>query len=51
MFVDDVIAGQGETAPIRAARAVGCTTTDGAQTVEAVMEIMPDFLLDATAAA
>lgn len=45
MFVGDVIAGHGVTPLLQAARAVGCKTADGVRMVEAVMEIMPDFLL------
>lgn len=45
MFVGDVIAGHGVTPLLQAARAAGCKTADGVQMVEAVMDIMPDFLL------
>ena len=45
MFVGDVIAGHGETAFLRAARTRGCRTADGDQMVEAVQEMMVDFLL------
>jgi shikimate dehydrogenase len=44
MFVGDVIAGHGETRFLSAARAVGCKTANGDQMVEAVQEIMLDFL-------
>lgn len=45
MFVGDVVAGQGITPFIQAARAADCKTTDSFQMVEAGIEIMPDFLL------
>jgi shikimate dehydrogenase len=45
MFVGDVIGGHGETSFLKAARAAGCTTADGSQMVEAVQELMVDFLL------
>src|SRR5271163_2522450 len=45
MFVGDVIAGHGMTPLIQAAQAAGCKTANGVQMVDAVMEIMPDFLL------
>ena len=45
MFVGDVIAGEGITPLIEAARAAGCKTSDGAHMVEAVLDVMPDFLL------
>lgn len=45
MFVGDVIAGHGETPLLAAARAVGCKTANGDQMVEAVQEMMLDFLL------
>lgn len=45
MFVGDVIAGHGETPFLRAARAAGCKTANGDQMVEAVQEMMLDFLL------
>ncbi len=44
-FVGDVIAGEGTTPLIEAARAAGCGTSDGAQMVEAVLDVMADFLL------
>lgn len=46
MFVGDVIAGHGETALIRAARGAGCRTATGDQMVEAVQDMMVDFMLD-----
>lgn len=45
MFVGDVVAGHGETPWLKAARAAGCRTADGAQMVEAVQEMMLDFLI------
>jgi shikimate dehydrogenase len=45
IFVGDVIAGHGETAFIRAARAAGCRTATGDQMVEAVQNMMVDFML------
>ncbi len=45
MFVGDVIAGHGTTPLLRAARAAGCATADGAQMVTAVQEMMLDFML------
>ncbi len=45
MFVGDVIAGHGETPFLSAARATGCKTANGDQMVEAVQEMMLDFLL------
>lgn len=47
MFVGDVIAGHGETAFLAAARAAGCKTANGDQMVEAVQEMMLDFMLGA----
>jgi shikimate dehydrogenase len=47
MFVGDVIAGHGVTPFISAAQAVGCTTANGDQMVEAVQNLMADFLLGA----
>ncbi len=46
IFVGDVIAGHGETPFLAAARAAGCKTANGDQMVEAVQEMMLDFLLD-----
>lgn len=45
MFVGDVIAGHGETPFLAAARAAGCKTANGDQMVEAVQEMMLDFML------
>ena len=45
MFVGDVVAGHGETALLRAARAAGCRTADGSQMVDAGMDLMIGFLL------
>lgn len=45
MFVGDVIAGHGETPFLSAAHAAGCKTANGDQMVEAVQEIMLDFML------
>lgn len=45
MFVGEVIAGHGETAFLAAARAAGCRTANGDQMVEAVQELMLDFML------
>jgi shikimate dehydrogenase len=45
MFVGDVIAGHGVTPLLQAARAAGCKTANGVQMVEAVREIMLDFML------
>ncbi|MEJ8851162.1 shikimate dehydrogenase [Variovorax rhizosphaerae] len=45
MFVGDVIAGHGVTPFLAAAQAVGCKTADGDQMVEAVQDIMLDFML------
>jgi shikimate dehydrogenase len=45
MFVGDVIAGHGTTPFIAAARSSGCTTATGGHMVEAVQDLMADFLL------
>ena len=45
VFVGDVIAGHGVTPLLQAARAAGCKTANGVQMVEAVREIMLDFML------
>ena len=45
MFVGDVIAGHGETPLLSAARAAGCKTANGDQMVEAVQEMMLEFML------
>lgn len=47
MFVGDVVAGHGQTALIKAARAAGCRTADGDAMVIAVLDVMCDFLQDA----
>ena len=45
MFVGDVIAGHGVTPFLHAAQAAGCKTANGDQMVEAVREVMLDFML------
>jgi shikimate dehydrogenase len=45
MFVGDVIAGHGTTPFIAAARAAGCGTATGDHMVEAVQDLMADFML------
>jgi shikimate dehydrogenase len=45
MFVGDVVAGHGVTPLLRAAKAAGCGTADGAAMVDAGVELMPAFLL------
>jgi shikimate 5-dehydrogenase len=45
MFVGDVIAGHGLTPLLAAAEAVGCRTANGGQMVEAVQELMVDFMV------
>jgi len=45
MFVGDVIAGHGVTPLLKAAREVGCKTSDGVQMVEAGIDLMTDFFL------
>jgi shikimate dehydrogenase len=45
MFVGDVIAGHGMSPFIKAARAAGCGTADGGDMVEAVQDLMADFML------
>jgi shikimate dehydrogenase len=45
MFVGDVIAGHGVTPFIAAAQAAGCRTANGANMVEAVQDLMADFML------
>lgn len=45
MFVGDVIAGHGVTPLLKAAQSAGCKTANGVQMVEAVQEMMLDFLL------
>lgn len=46
MFVGDVVAGHGDTPLIRAAKAAGCGTATGGHMVEAVQELMADFMMD-----
>ena len=50
MFVGDVIAGHGLTPFLAAAEAAGCGTANGGQMVEAVQELMVDFMLGDEAA-
>ena len=45
MFVGDVIAGHGLTRFLAAAQAAGCKTANGDQMVEAVQDMMLDFML------
>ncbi|MFK4446595.1 shikimate 5-dehydrogenase [Caballeronia udeis] len=45
MFVGDVIAGHGVTPLLIAAHSAGCKTANGIQMVDAVQEMMLDFLL------
>jgi shikimate dehydrogenase len=45
MFVGDVIAGHGVTPFLQAAQDAGCKTANGVQMVEAVQEMMLDFML------
>jgi shikimate dehydrogenase len=45
MFVGDVIAGHGLTPFLKAAQAAGCKTADGDQMVQAVQEMMLDYML------
>jgi len=45
MFVGDVIAGHGTTPFLQAAQKAGCKTANGVQMVEAVQEMMLDFML------
>jgi shikimate dehydrogenase len=45
MFVGDVIAGHGLTPFLKAAQEAGCRTADGDQMVEAVQEMMLDFMI------
>jgi shikimate dehydrogenase len=47
MFVGDVIAGHGVTPLLRAAQAAGCRTANGDQMVEAVQQMMVDYMLGA----
>ncbi|MGJ0184400.1 shikimate dehydrogenase family protein [Corynebacterium glyciniphilum] len=46
MFVGDVIAGHGVTPLVAAARGAGCGTATGGHMVEAVQDLMADFMLD-----
>jgi shikimate dehydrogenase len=50
MFVGDVIAGHGLTPFLAAAEAAGCSTANGGHMVEAVQELMVDFMLGDEAA-
>lgn len=45
MFVGDVIAGHGTTPFIAAAKSIGCKTANGDNMVEAVQDLMADFML------
>jgi shikimate 5-dehydrogenase len=45
MFVGDVIAGHSVTPFIGAAQAAGCKTANGGHMVEAVQDLMADFML------
>ena len=45
MFVGDVIAGHGVTPPISAARRAGCDTANGSDMVDAVQNLMLEFML------
>ena len=45
MFVGDVIAGHGVTPFVAAAHTAGCRTADGGHMVDAVQELMFDFML------
>jgi len=45
MFVGDVIAGHGVTPFLEAAQAAGCKTANGGNMVEAVQDLMADFML------
>jgi shikimate dehydrogenase len=45
MFVGDVIAGHGVTPFLAAAQAAGCKTANGGHMVEAVQDLMADFML------
>ena len=47
MFVGDVIAGHGVTRFIGAAAGAGCATATGADMVDAVQDLMADFLIGA----
>jgi shikimate dehydrogenase len=45
MFVGDVVAGHGVTQILKAAQAIGCKTAHGLDMVEAVQDVMLDFML------
>jgi shikimate dehydrogenase len=45
MFVGDVVAGHGTTPILQAALAIGCRTANGVHMVEAVQEMMIEFML------
>lgn len=45
MFVGDVISGHGTTSLIAAAQAAGCRTAGGGDMVEAVQDLMADFMM------
>ncbi|WP_115788776.1 shikimate dehydrogenase family protein [Arthrobacter silvisoli] len=45
MFVGDVVSGHGTTPLIAAARSLGCGTAAGVHMVEAVQDLMADFML------
>lgn len=47
IFVGDVVAGHGETPFLQAARARGCRTANGDQMVDAVQDMMVEFMLGA----
>ncbi len=46
MFVGDVIAGHGAAPLINAAREVGCDTANGTDMVDAVQDLMAEFMLE-----
>jgi shikimate dehydrogenase len=48
MFAGDVVAGHGVTPFIRAAQAAGCKTASGGHMVQAVQDLMADFMLSTT---
>jgi shikimate dehydrogenase len=48
MFVGDVIAGHGVTPFVRAAQDASCNSADGDDMVEAVQDLMADFMLGVT---
>jgi shikimate dehydrogenase len=45
MFVGDVVAGHGVTPLLEAAQTAGCKTANGEHMVEAVQDLMADFML------